>query len=82
MCDFRNITKIRLLGSDEIIDVTNKIKKITYIEYNSPDKLEEGLYFVIASGSFYAYYDGNSCKHEEDKIWETIEWEERGYDLF
>ena len=65
MCDFRIIKKIKLLKTDEVIQIDN-IKNIMSNEYyHEPLKEKDvGLYRICQTGSFYAYWNGSMWIHE------------------
>lgn len=69
MCDFRIIKKIKLLKTDEAIEINN-IKNIIWSEYyHEPLKQRDvGLYRVCQTGSFYAYWNGSMWLRESGSI--------------
>lgn len=85
MCDFRTITKIKLLApgdwddQETILDVLNNTKTIPF--GTDLDAIKEiGFYFIPATGSYHAYYDGKKWLYEKtdyrDGGWEVIEYEQ------
>lgn len=90
MCDFRDIKKIHILDTDEIIDVSN-YTTLEYGEYHKDAFPAPGLYRIVATGSFYCYWDGVKKLHEhhrwvfdDDSVkefgeYDVIEWDEIGY---
>lgn len=68
MCDFRNIKKIKLIETNEIVNVSNNTKSINYSDYISNNILNIGFYHVCASGSFHIYFTGTKVLYENNDI--------------
>lgn len=71
MCDFRQIKKIKITRTNEIVDIDYVPKHLTFEEEKLPQS--PGLYHVGASGCGYEYYDGSKWLHEYVGDYEVIE---------
>lgn len=80
MCDFRKINKIRLLGSGEILDVTNA-PSIPSAE--KENVTEPGFYHIIASGGYSIYYNGEKWLWEksENPYYDDSKYREAGFEV-
>lgn len=80
MCDFRNITKIKLKNG-KIVDVhTDKYRP--YINSNERKKITRpGLYGFIATGSWKEYFDGKLWL-KEGSDWTIIEYEKQNENIY
>jgi hypothetical protein len=66
MCDFREITAIRV---NDIIKEYNKIPHIMI--HQMCDITKEGLYYICCTGGHYSYFNGEEWL-PEGKGWEAI----------
>jgi hypothetical protein len=67
MCDFRQINKIKILDTNEIIDVSNSTENISYADYWNRNFPHPGFFHVVATGSFGVYWNGNKLLEENYK---------------
>jgi hypothetical protein len=75
MCDFRNINKIKILDTEEVIDVFKSCSWIDWADYKNLNFPHPGFFHVVATGSFSVYWDGEKILREEAD-YDVVDWSE------
>jgi len=76
MCDFRQINKIKILDTSEIIDLENeKYDWVEWGDYCNNNFPHPGFFHIVATGMFSVYWNGERIL-KEGADYTVIDWSE------